>query len=151
MHRDNPYLNDDESALSTNMSGAGRFDVETHNIDKGQTGGIEDRATLRDAPNWHAKPGDASWIGAQPAVRTVPPDQLQYNPSVCSRLPELTAREVEVAIALAHGDGCQEIAIKLGISVKTIDTHRSHVLKKLGCRNAVDLCRLAIRRGVVLP
>lgn len=90
-------------------------------------------------------------VGAQPAVRTVPPDQMQHNPSVCSRLPELTAREVEVACHLAYGESCAEIAKVLDISIKTVDTHRAHVLRKLGCRNAVDLCRLAIRRGVVLP
>lgn len=61
--------------------------------------------------------------------------------------PELTAREREVAEHLLEGRSCTQIGIALGVSVKTIDTHRQHVLKKLEVRNAVELLRLAIRRG----
>lgn len=63
--------------------------------------------------------------------------------------PELTPREREVATLLAVGEPNREIARALGCSVKTIDTHRGHVLRKLHCRNNVDLARLAIRRGYV--
>ena len=62
---------------------------------------------------------------------------------------ELTAREREVALLLAVGTGNREIARSLGVSVKTVDTHRGHVLRKLGLRNNVELARLAIRRGHV--
>lgn len=66
-------------------------------------------------------------------------------------LPELTPREREVAIALACGESRAEIMSKLGIGGKTYDTHRAHVMTKLGCNNAVELCLLAIRRGAVTP
>jgi DNA-binding NarL/FixJ family response regulator len=62
-------------------------------------------------------------------------------------LPELTQREREVATMLARGEPNREIATALGISIKTVDTHRAHVLKKLGLRNNVELARLVIRRG----
>lgn len=65
--------------------------------------------------------------------------------------PELTNRELEVAYMLARGETNREISTALGISIKTIDTHRGHLLKKLGCRNNVALVRLMIRDGLVTP
>ncbi len=41
----------------------------------------------------------------------------------------------------------RQIASELGISIKTIDTHRGHVLKKLQLRNNSDITRFAIRNG----
>ena len=52
---------------------------------------------------------------------------------------------------LAGGMTNREIAQQLGISVKTIDTHRGHVLKKLRLRNNSDITRFAIRHGFVSP
>jgi len=62
---------------------------------------------------------------------------------------KLTPRELAVAGSLALGLKNSEIAEELHISVKTVDTHRAHVLKKLGLRGNVDLARLAIREGIV--
>ena len=61
----------------------------------------------------------------------------------------LTPREGEILIALAQGFPNREIAEELEISVKTVDTHRGHVLKKLGLRNNSDLTRFAIKRGYI--
>lgn len=63
--------------------------------------------------------------------------------------PELTEREREVAIALCRGQTNREIAAALDISIKTIDTHRGHVLKKLHLRGNVELCLLAVKRGYI--
>ncbi len=65
--------------------------------------------------------------------------------------PELTPREAQVAAGLVAGTRNSEIAEEFGISVKTVDTHRGHVLKKTGCRNNVELTRLAYKRGYVTP
>jgi DNA-binding NarL/FixJ family response regulator len=59
----------------------------------------------------------------------------------------LSRREFEVMCGLAAGQTNREIAAELGISVKTIDTHRGHVLKKLNLRNNSDITRFAIRNG----
>ena len=61
----------------------------------------------------------------------------------------LSAREREVMEFLARGYTNREIAHKLGISIKTVDTHRGHVLKKLNLRNNSDLTRFAIQHGYV--
>jgi len=61
----------------------------------------------------------------------------------------LSKREFEVLCFLAIGLTNREIADKLTISVKTVDSHRGHVLKKLNLRNNSDLTRYAIQRGYV--
>lgn len=61
----------------------------------------------------------------------------------------LTVREAAVAILLARGWRNAEIAVHLEISVKTVDTHRAHALKKLGLRGNVELAHLAIKCSVI--
>ncbi len=62
---------------------------------------------------------------------------------------ELTAREQEVMELLARGLTSREIAQNLVISIKTVDTHRAHILKKLGLRNNTELARFAVKHGYV--
>ncbi len=59
----------------------------------------------------------------------------------------LSRREFQVMRFLAGGLTNRQIAGELGISIKTIDTHRGHVLKKLQLRNNSDITRFAIRNG----
>jgi two-component system invasion response regulator UvrY len=61
----------------------------------------------------------------------------------------LSAREHQVMEMLARGMTNREIAEHLEISIKTVDTHRGHVLKKLGLRNNSDLTRFAVKHGYV--
>jgi DNA-binding NarL/FixJ family response regulator len=61
----------------------------------------------------------------------------------------LTAREMQVMEMLARGMTNREIAHDLQISIKTVDTHRGHVLKKLGLRNNSELTRFAVKHGYV--
>lgn len=64
---------------------------------------------------------------------------------------DLTTRERAVARLLAIGERNSDIADVLEISIKTVDTHRGHILKKLKLRNNVDLAREALRYGFVDP
>ena len=61
----------------------------------------------------------------------------------------LTARELQVMEMLSRGLTNREIAEHLQISIKTVDTHRGHVLKKLGLRNNSELTRFAVKHGYV--
>jgi two-component system, NarL family, invasion response regulator UvrY len=61
----------------------------------------------------------------------------------------LTARELQVMEMLSRGMTNREIAEHLDISIKTVDTHRGHVLKKLGLRNNSELTRFAVKYGYV--
>lgn len=61
----------------------------------------------------------------------------------------LTAREQQVMEMLSRGMTNREIADYLSISIKTVDTHRGHVLKKLGLRNNSELTRFAVKHGYI--
>jgi DNA-binding NarL/FixJ family response regulator len=61
----------------------------------------------------------------------------------------LTRREQEVMEMLGRGMTSREIAEHLQISIKTVDTHRGHVLKKLGLRNNAEIARFAVKHGYV--
>jgi DNA-binding NarL/FixJ family response regulator len=107
------------------------------------------------------------WKGADvaellEAIRTVERGGTYVSPQVAAgldgsshgaervaSLDSLSKRELEVMCFLATGMTNREIAEQLGISVKTIDTHRGHLLKKLQLRNNSDITRFAIRHGLV--
>ena len=64
-------------------------------------------------------------------------------------LAALSLREVDVAERLASGSTNREIATALGVSIKTVDTHRGHIMKKLKLRNNVALVYYMLRAGLV--
>jgi len=57
----------------------------------------------------------------------------------------LPPRQREILAALGAGRTSKQIAADLGISLKTVETHRARMMATLGCRNAVELLRLAVR------
>lgn len=61
----------------------------------------------------------------------------------------LTPREVEVLKLVAQGRTNREIADKLFLSVKTVETHRTHIMEKLGVHDRVELVKYAIRTGLI--
>jgi two-component system, NarL family, nitrate/nitrite response regulator NarL len=61
----------------------------------------------------------------------------------------LTAREIQVLRLFATGLSTREVAASLGISPKTVETHRIRIYEKLGCKSVVDLTRIAVRTGLV--
>jgi DNA-binding NarL/FixJ family response regulator len=66
-----------------------------------------------------------------------------------SESPRLTEREQEVMQLLAEGFRVKDIAARIGISVRTTETHRNNIMKKLGLHSTVDLVRYAIRNQIV--
>ncbi len=61
----------------------------------------------------------------------------------------LTARQREILQLVAEGRSTKEIAAALGLSVKTVETHRSRIMDRMGIRDVAGLVRLAIRAGLV--
>jgi DNA-binding NarL/FixJ family response regulator len=61
----------------------------------------------------------------------------------------LTPREREVLTLIAEGNTNQEIAATLGLSKKTVESHRSNIMRKLDLRDVTDLVKYAIRKGLV--
>jgi len=64
-------------------------------------------------------------------------------------LEELTPRELQVLKLLANGLTTKQIAQQLEVSSKTVETHRQHIMEKLGDNSIAGLTRFAIRRGLV--
>lgn len=62
------------------------------------------------------------------------------RPDDVTELGQLTQRELQIARLLGMGKTSKEIAEMLRVSFKTIEVHRFHILKKLGCRNTMHLC-----------
>lgn len=93
------------------------------------------------------------------AIKAAAAGQVQLSPQVASRLmrevrvpesPEaLTQREIEVLRLLAHGLANKEIAQELGIGEKTVKTHVSNILSKLGVLSRTQAALHAIQIGLV--
>ncbi|HLE57304.1 MAG TPA: response regulator transcription factor [Rhodothermia bacterium] len=63
----------------------------------------------------------------------------------------LTPRERHVLVEIAQGRTNKEIAARLGVSVRTIESHRESLLKKLDVRGTAGLTRFAIEAGLLVP
>ena len=67
---------------------------------------------------------------------------------VSSSRARLTARQLEVLQLYSEGHSTRQIAVELGVSIKTIETHRSHIMERLGLGTIAELTRFAIREGI---
>ena len=80
------------------------------------------------SPELRGPAGDGSW----------PPLEVLLSP-----------REREVLQLLAEGHGTKEVAHRLNLSPKTIETHRINLLSKLKARSVVDLAHIAVKEGLI--
>jgi DNA-binding NarL/FixJ family response regulator len=109
---------------------------------------------------------DASPSELEEAIRTVARGQTYLHPAVSRHvvddyvrrvsreadpLERLTPRQREVLQLIAEGHATKEIAHKLTLSVKTIETHRAQLMERLDIRDVAGLVRFAIRAGLVKP
>ena len=76
-------------------------------------------------------------------LRRVQPD------AAASGYASLSDREREVLLLLAQGLSNPEIADRLAITPSTLQTHRAHILEKLGLRTSADLIKYAVQHGLV--
>jgi len=106
---------------------------------------------------------EADLIGA---VRAVSLGKSFFSPAVSKLLAEdyvrqlerkgevdsyelLTAREREILQLLAEGQSNKDVANLLNLSLYTVETHRSHILQKLGLHTIPDLILYAVRKGII--
>lgn len=98
------------------------------------------------------------------AIRTVCRGESYFSPPVASRLTaavrgehetrrsaldQLTGREREVLVGIARGWTNKEIASELGISHRTVETHRESLMRKLQIRTVAELTRFAVGAGII--
>jgi DNA-binding NarL/FixJ family response regulator len=74
---------------------------------------------------------------------------MHGRPTAHGPLALLTPREREIVQLVAEGRRTRRIATQLGISEKTVETHRMAIMRKLHLKSVVDLVRFAIRNGIV--
>ena len=65
-----------------------------------------------------------------------------------SDLDVLSSREREVLQMIGEGNSSAEVAAALEISVRTVETHRQHIMEKLGIHSVAGLTKFAIRHGL---
>jgi DNA-binding NarL/FixJ family response regulator len=63
----------------------------------------------------------------------------------------LTSREREIVQLLAEGKSSKEVAVALGISVKTAETHRANIMRKLEVHSVSELVRYAVKNHMIEP
>jgi DNA-binding NarL/FixJ family response regulator len=80
-----------------------------------------------------------------PVAKTVL-DQIQGSPAASEKQhKELTLREREVLAHILRGETNRQIAYALGLSIKTVEWHRSNLMEKLGARSLADLVKFALK------
>jgi DNA-binding NarL/FixJ family response regulator len=65
------------------------------------------------------------------------------------RINRLSSRELEVLQLIAEGQPNKQVAVELGVSFKTIDKHRQHLMAKLNIHDVAGLTRYAIAEGII--
>jgi len=80
-----------------------------------------------------------------------PPQPQPGTGTEKSATPDLTSREREVIQLVAEGKSNKEVAASLGISVKTVETHRAAIMRQLKLARLSDLVRYAIREKLIRP
>ena len=99
------------------------------------------------------------------AIRVIVENKIYISPSVANIITEdylkqspesdgstrslLSSRELEVLQLLVEGMSPKQIAPSLCLSIKTIESHRSRIMKKTDINNIADLTRYAIREGII--
>ncbi|NCC73258.1 MAG: response regulator transcription factor [Sphingobacteriia bacterium] len=71
------------------------------------------------------------------------------NGNAKENLSQLSSREIEVLTLYCEGHSNQEIADKLFISIRTVETHKTNIMKKINLRSSVDLVKFAIRNNLI--
>jgi DNA-binding NarL/FixJ family response regulator len=97
------------------------------------------------------------------AIREVRGNALYLSPTISRAVVEasfdkanppgdmLSPRERQVLQLVAEGKTTKEIAAVLGVSIKTADSHRARIMRKLDIHDTAGLVRFAIRRGLIHP
>lgn len=114
---------------------------------------------------------DAQQTELETAIRTVAGDGMYLSPTVSGKVVDeflarmrsghvarepggespfhdLTSRQREILQLIAEGNSNKEVAQKLNLSVKTVETHRTHIMERLNIHDTAGLVRYAIRSGI---
>ena len=124
-----------------------------------------ERVTALGAAGYLIKQTSAHFLSE--AIREVQKGHTFFSPSIAKRLrhhnqksldrkglpkakaTRLSSREVEVLQLIAEGKANKQVAAELGISIKTVEKHRDHLMRKLDIHDTAGLTRYAIAAGII--
>jgi len=124
-----------------------------------------ERVTTLGAAGYLIKQTSAHFLSE--AIREVHKGNTYFSPSISSRRSKLkhetlnrkglfisttvplSSREIEVLQLIAEGEANKQIASALGISIKTVEKHRDHLMRKLDIHDTAGLTRYAIEAGII--
>ena len=86
-----------------------------------------------------------------PTIATRVVEEIAHGGGAPAQVDDLTPRERDVLILIARGRSNKVIALELGVAEKTVKTHVSHVLAKLGLSDRTQAALYAVREGIVGP
>ena len=89
----------------------------------------------------------ANRVYLSPGIAQIVVDAYRHKDKIAQD--PLTLREREVLQLIAEGRRTKEVATRLGISVKTAESHRTRIMSKLDVHDTAGLVRYAIRRGLI--
>lgn len=118
-------------------------------LKSGVTGYIEKEAGLDELEKAISLVADGRSYFSPRVVETM--RELMINGGQDDSLESLTTREREIVQLIAESFTNKKIAVKLGMSVRTVDTHRTNIMKKLDLHDAAALTRWAIVNKLVDP
>lgn len=117
-------------------------------LDAGASGYVLKRAAASDLPRAiHAIAEGGLYLDPSMAAQVLPnaPRRARSGEFVTGF--ELSEREAEVLRLIAQGHGSKEIATKLAVSARTIETYKTRAMEKLKLKNRADIVRYAMHRG----
>ncbi len=117
------------------------------------------QATQAGANGYVLKQGDTNEVIS--AIQSVMNGGAYFSPAISKHLtdnfsshipvegPRLTTREQEVAQLIAEGQSTREISQTLTVSIKTVETHRANIMRKLKTKSQADIIKYALKKGWV--
>jgi DNA-binding NarL/FixJ family response regulator len=87
-------------------------------------------------------------IYLSPAIAVVVGDATRLPQKASRTTAKLTPREREVLQLLAEGNSTKQVATQLSMAIKTVETHRSQIMKKLDIHSIAELTKWAVREGI---
>lgn len=75
----------------------------------------------------------------------------RFRVKMIENIQKLTDRQLEVLIRIAEGLSAKEVAQDLHVTEKAVESHKYRLMKSIGVRDRIALCRWAIREGIIMP
>jgi DNA-binding NarL/FixJ family response regulator len=132
-------INSEEIILKTIKAGAKGFLGK----DSSRTDMLEAIYTLRNGHDYYSK--SITNLLLNRYINNLKTNEPQYNIDINS----LSTRQLEILKMWGDGYSNQEIADKFFISVRTVESHKNHIMQKLNLKSTVDLVKFAIKNNII--